>query len=282
MQTTVSKTVQLSGIGLHSGCRVKMSVLPAPADTGIVFRRVDLPGKPEIRALYANVVNTQNCTCLGDADGNLVSTIEHVMAALSVRGVDNAVVEVDNQELPIMDGSGKMFYDALKAVELKDLSAPRMYLKVKKEVSFADKNGNAVFLRPAESFIVDFDIEFPSRVVGHQSFSGEITPEIFEKEIAPCRTFCEKYQVDYLQSIGLAKGGSLDNAVVLDGETILNPGGFRVRNECVNHKVMDAVGDLYTSGYHIIGRLSASKTGHFHNNELLKVLFADKSNYELV
>ena len=195
MQTTVSKTVQLSGIGLHSGCRVKMSVLPAPADTGIVFRRVDLPGKPEIRALYANVVNTQNCTCLGDADGNLVSTIEHVMAALSVRGVDNAVIEVDNQELPIMDGSGKMFYDALKAVELKDLSAPRMYLKVKKEVSFADKNGNAVFLRPAESFIVDFDIEFPSRVVGHQSFSGEITPEIFEKEIAPCRTFCEKYQV---------------------------------------------------------------------------------------
>lgn len=116
-----------------------MSVLPAPADTGIVFRRVDLPGKPEIRALYTNVVNTQNCTCLGDADGNLVSTIEHVMAALSVRGVDNAVVEVDNQELPIMDGSGKMFYDALKAVELKDLSAPRMYLKVKKEVSFADK-----------------------------------------------------------------------------------------------------------------------------------------------
>ena len=167
-------------------------------------------------------------------------------------------------------------------MELKDLSAPRMYLKVKKEVSFADKNGNAVFLRPAESFIVDFDIEFPSRVVGHQSFSGEITPEIFEKEIAPCRTFCEKYQVDYLQSVGLAKGGSLDNAVVLDGETILNPGGFRVRNECVNHKVLDAVGDLYTSGYHIIGRLSASKTGHFHNNELLKVLFADKSNYELV
>lgn len=139
MQTTVSKTVQLSGIGLHSGCRVKMSVLPAPADTGIVFRRVDLPGKPEIRALYANVVNTQNCTCLGDADGNLVSTIEHVMAALSVRGVDNAVIEVDNQELPIMDGSGKMFYDALKAVELKDLSAPRMYLKVKRKCHLPTK-----------------------------------------------------------------------------------------------------------------------------------------------
>lgn len=282
MQTTVSKTVRLSGIGLHSGCEVKMSIFPAPADTGIVFRRVDLPQKPEIRALYTNVVNTQNCTCLGDADGNLVSTVEHVMAALSVRGVDNAVVEVDNQELPIMDGSGKIFYEALQAVELKDLSAPRMYLKIKKDVSFADKNGNAVFLRPAESFMIDFAIDFPSKIVGHQSFSGEITPEIFATQIAPSRTFCEKNQVDYLRSVGLVKGGSLDNAVVLDGETILNPGGFRVENECVNHKVLDAIGDLYTSGYHIIGRLSASKTGHFHNNELLKVLFADKSNYELV
>ena len=181
-----------------------------------------------------------------------------------------------------MDGSGKVFYDTLKAIELEELGAPRTSVKVKKEVSFTDKNGNTVSLHPSESFVVNFEIEFPSKVVGHQSFSGEITPEIFEKEIAPCRTFCEKYQVDYLQSIGLAKGGSLDNAVVLDGETILNPGGFRIKNECVNHKVMDAVGDLYTSGYHIIGRLVASKTGHYHNNELLKALFADKSNYEFV
>ena len=174
MQTTVSKTIQLSGVGLHSGCRVKMSVLPAPADTGIVFRRVDLPGKPEIRALYSNVVNTQNCTCLGDEKGNLVSTIEHVMAALSVRGVDNAVIEVDGQELPIMIGRGKFFYDALKATELKDLTAPRMYLKVKREVSFTDKNGNTVSLKPAESFVINFAIDFPSKIVGHQIFSGEI------------------------------------------------------------------------------------------------------------
>ena len=142
MQTTISKSVQLNGIGLHSGCNVTMSILPAPANTGIVFRRVDLPNKPEIKALYSNVVNTQNCTCLGDAEGNLVSTIEHVMAALYVKGIDNALIEVNNQELPIMDGSGKMFFEALKEVELKDLSAPRMYLKVKKEVSFTDKNGN--------------------------------------------------------------------------------------------------------------------------------------------
>lgn len=282
MQTTLSDNLFLSGIGLHSGCEVNLNILPAPADTGIVFRRVDLPNKPEIKALYTGVVNTQNCTCMGDKDGNLVSTVEHVMAALSVKGVDNAIIEVDNQELPIMDGSAKVFYDALKKMPLKELDTPRKMLKVKKEISFIDKNGNGVTLKPSEKFIINFEIEFPSKVVGHQKFSAEITPELFEKEISPCRTFCEKYQVDYLQSIGLAKGGSLDNAVVLDGETIMNPGGFRVKNECVNHKVLDAIGDLYTSGFHILGELIASKTGHFHNNELLKVLFSDQSNYELV
>lgn len=282
MQTTLSNIIKLKGIGLHSGCNVSLTINPAAADTGIVFRRVDLPNKPEIKALYNNVVNTQNCTCLGDKDGNLVSTIEHVMAALAVKGVDNAYIDVDNQELPIMDGSAAVFYEALKNADLKELRAPRMYVKVKKEISFTDEKGNTASLKPADEFIVNFEIEFPSKVVGKQKFSGEITADVFEKEIAPCRTFCEKYQVDYLQSIGLAKGGSLENAVVLDGETILNEGGFRVENECVNHKVLDVIGDMYTAGYHILGELTASKTGHRHNNELLKILFSDKSNYELV
>lgn len=282
MQTTLSNIIKLKGIGLHSGCDVNLTFNPALADTGIVFRRVDLPGKPEIKALYTNVVNTQNCTCLGDENGNMVSTVEHVMAALAIRGIDNAYVEVDNQELPIMDGSAKVFYDALKTSELKELRAPRMYIKIKKEISFTDEKGNTASLKPADEFVVNFDIEFPSQIVGHQKFSATITPELFEKAIAPCRTFCEKYQVDYLQSIGLAKGGSLDNAVVLDGETILNDGGFRVDNECVNHKVLDAIGDMYTSGHKIMGELTASKTGHRHNNELLKLLFSDASNYELV
>lgn len=282
MQTTLTSTIKLKGIGLHSGCNVNLTFNPAPADTGIIFRRVDLPNKPEIKALYTNVVNTQNCTCMGDKDGNLVSTVEHVMAALAIRGVDNAYIDVDNQELPIMDGSAKIFYDALKSAELKELRAPRMDIKVKKEISYTDEKGNTASLKPADRFIINFEIEFPSKIVGHQKFSAEITPDLFEKAIAPCRTFCEKYQVDYLQSIGLAKGGSLENAVVLDGETILNDGGFRVDNECVNHKVLDAIGDMYTSGYRILGELTASKTGHRHNNELLKILFSDKSNYELV
>lgn len=282
MQKTLQSSIKLQGIGLHSGCRVKLNINPAPADSGIVFKRVDLPKTPEIKALYSNVKDTQNCTCLANEAGDRVSTIEHLMAALYAAGIDNALIEVDNQELPIMDGSGKVFYEALKDAPLVEQKAPRRVLKIKKEIAFEDNKGNRVVLSPAENFSIRFEIEFPSKIVGHQVFDAEITPEIFEKSIAPCRTFCEKYQVDYLQSLGLIKGGSLDNAVVLDGETILNPEGFRVDNECVNHKVLDAVGDLYTSGFRIIGRLEASKTGHFHNNELLKKLFADSSQYELV
>ena len=182
-----------------------------------------------------------------------------------------------------MDGSAEVLYKALCNIPLQEQSAPRKYLKILKEVSFADDKGNHAVLKPYEKGLqIRFEIDFPSKIVGHQVFEGEITPELFASEIAPCRTFCEKYQVDYLQSIGLIKGGSLENAVVLDGETVLNPEGLRHPHECVNHKVLDAVGDLYTSGYRILGELNAFKTGHFHNNQLLKVLFSDQSNYELV
>lgn len=281
-QKTLKEPLSLKGIGLHSGVNVNLTINPAPADSGIVFRRVDVDGKPEIKALYSNIVDTRNCSCLGDKAGNLVSTIEHVMSALYAAGIDNALIDVDNKELPIMDGSAKVFFDALKKAEKVEQNAARKYLKIKKEVSFSDEKGNTVKLLPSDKLSVEFEIEFPSKIVGHQVFDNEITPEVFEREISPCRTFCEKYQVDYLQSVGLAKGGSLDNAVVLDGETVMNPGGLRLKNECVNHKVLDAVGDLYTSGYYILGRMVASKTGHFHSNELLKVLFKDSSNYEIV
>ena len=283
MQKTLSQPLRLEGIGLHSGCRVNLVLKPAPVNHGIVFSRVDLPDKPKIPALYSNVVDTRNCTCLGDKQGNLVSTVEHLMAALSVAGVDNTLIEVDNQELPIMDSSAAVFFQAFTAPgALRGQNAPKKFLKVKKEIRFAEE-GREVVLRPAaKGQHVRFAIDFPSPVVGHQEFAGEITPQLFAEQISPCRTFCEKYQVDYLQSIGLIKGGSLENAVVLDGDKILNPEGFRCENECVNHKVLDAVGDLYTSGYYIIGELDAVRTGHRHTNELLKLLFADEENYEIV
>lgn len=281
MQQTLAQDLVLNGIGLHSGCQSQLVIKPAPEDFGIVFKRVDIPAQPELKALYSNIVDTQNCSCLGDKDGNIVSTIEHLMSALYIKGIDNALIEVNNPEVPIMDGSAKVFYEAFKDIKLVSQNKPRKYLKVLKEVSFTDKNGNSVTLSPSENLHIKFEIDFPSKIVGHQCFDEDITEEVFAKEISVCRTFCEKYQVDYLQSIGLIKGGSLENAVVLDGEQILNEGGFRVPRECVNHKVLDAVGDLYTSGYFIIGKLTASRTGHFHTNELLKLLFAQKENYEI-
>ena len=281
-QRTLAGECAISGIGLHSGCRSNLKIRPAPADSGIVFCRVDLPGCPEVRALYTNVVDTRNCTCLGDGKDCVISTIEHLMAALSMLDIDNALVEVDNREMPIMDGSALPFVTALEKVGNVAQDQPRHFLKVKRSVEFSDEHGNEIKLIPADDFQVDFSIEFPSKIVGRQHFCEPLTVENFKTFIAPCRTFCEKSQVDYLKSVGLIKGGSLDNAVVLDGEKVLNEGGFRTENECVNHKVIDAIGDMYTSGYRLLARLTASKTGHFHNNEILRKLFADPANYEII
>jgi len=281
MQQTLKERVEIKGIGLHSGCDSILILEPAPENFGIQFIRNDLTENP-IRALYSNVVDVRNCTCIGTSSQNIVSTIEHLMAVLYILGIDNAKISVNNPEIPILDGSGKVFFEILKRVELVKQTASRKYLKVKKEISFRDDKDGYVTLYPAENLHICFDIDFPSKIVGHQNFDKDINKEIFEKEIAPCRTFCEKYQVDYLKSIGLIKGGSLENAVVLDGETLLNPEGFRIKNECVNHKVMDCIGDLYTSGYHILAKVVANKSGHYHNNEILKNLFSSEDNYEIL
>lgn len=282
MQQTFKNSVEIKGIGLHSGLDAVLKLEPAPENSGIQFIRSDIKESFPIRALYSNVVDTRNCTCLGASPQNIVSTIEHLMAVLYILGVDNALISVNNPEIPILDGSGKTFLEILQREELVKQQAARKYLKVKKEITFTDDKGNSISLSPADSLDVSFDIDFPSKIVGHQHFGNKITKDVFAKEIAPARTFCEKYQVDYLKSLGLIKGGSLENAVVLDGKTILNPGGFRVTNECVNHKVMDTIGDLYTSGYYILAKVIANKTGHYHNNEILKRLFADKENYEIL
>ena len=282
MQHTLKNSIEIKGIGLHSGCNSTIKISPAEENTGIVFQRTDVENAKPIRALYSNVLDTRNCTCIGDSSQNIISTIEHLMAVLYVLEIDNAFITIDNSEIPILDGSGKVLFDKLKDEEKIKQNAPRKYLKLKKEIEFTDDNNNCIRLLPSDNFYVHFDIDFPSKVVGKQQFDKKITKEIFAKEIAPCRTFCEKYQVDYLKSIGLIKGGSLENAIVLDGDKILNPEGFRVVNECVNHKVMDTIGDLYTSGYYILAKVVANKTGHYHNNEILKKLFSSKDNYELI
>ena len=282
MQKTLSEILEIEGIGLHSGLPSKMTFYPAEAESGVVFTRSDLPNKPEFKAVYNQVVDTQNCTCLGNANREIVSTIEHIMAALYILGIDNVRIDVTNPETPIMDGSAKVFYEQLKKIPLKELSAKRKYLKVLREVEFADGKGAKIVLKPADKIDIHLKIDFPSKIVGHQEFSGEINEDVFGQKIAPARTFCEKYQVDYLRSVGLIKGGSLENAVVLDGEKILNEGGFRVENEAVNHKVLDCIGDMYTSGYRLLAKVEAERSGHFHNNEVLKILFSNPNNYQLI
>lgn len=281
-QRTFENKTEIKGIGLHSGCESRLVFNPAPENSGIVFVRSDMRDNNVFPALYSSVVDTRNCTCLGNSSGQIVSTIEHIMAALYALGIDNALIEVNNPEVPIMDGSAQVFYDVLKNIRTVEQGSKRKYLKVVKPVEFVDDKGNYVKLYPSANLKINFVIDFPSKIVGHQEFSAEINDEIFATKIAPARTFCEKYQVDYLRSVGLIKGGSLDNAVVLDGETILNEGGFRVENECVNHKTLDCIGDMYTSGYRLLAEVEAFHSGHYHNNEVLKKLFSSKDNYQIV
>ena len=273
MQRTVAKVVTLSGTGLHSGRPVELVIAPAAVDSGIKFVRSDLSAFSPLPALYSNVGDTRNCTCLSDAAGNVVSTIEHLMAALCVARIDNALISLNSPEMPIMGGGAAEFFAGLQAAGIAEQSAAGRRIRVLRPVEFRDDKGNYAALAPHNDFAVHFTIDFPSPIVGHQEFDHEISAEIFASQIAPCRT--------YLRSIGLIKGGSLDNAVVLDGDKILNPDGFKVSGECVNHKVLDAIGDMYTAGLPLLGRLTGFRSGHFHNNRLLQVLFADKSNYTI-
>ena len=278
-QQAFEKEIEIKGVGLHSGLDSVLKIMPAEENTGIVFEQNGVL----LKALYSNVQDTRNCTLL-KKDGAVVSTIEHLMASLYILGIDNAYIKCSNPELPIMDGSAKMFLEKLGKENLKEQNASRRFLKVLRPVRFEDERGNFIELSSprTEGLYIRFEIEFASKIVGRQVFENTITPDVFINQIAPARTFCEKYQIDYLRSVGLIKGGSLENAVVLDGEKILNPEGFRVENECVNHKVLDLTGDLYTSGFFILADVKAYKTGHFHNNEILKKLFENKNNYEIL
>ena len=282
-QQTLAQSAEINGIGLHSGLPSKVVINPAEPDSGIMFKRSDVDNAKAVRALYSKVVDTRNCTCLADELGSPISTIEHLMSALYILGIDNALIEVSSPEIPILDGSAEFWYQTIKKIPLVQQNVARKFLKIMKKVEFIDDKGNKISLSPFdEGLKINFMIEFPSAIIGHQEFHGIITEELFSSKIAQCRTFCEKSQIDYLQSLGLIKGGSLDNAVVLDGDKVLNPKGLKHDFECVNHKVLDAIGDMYTSGYFIIGELNANKTGHFHNNEVLKRLFSDNSNYKVV
>jgi len=262
-----------------------MTIKPAPAGTGIVFILTDITDKDNVvPARYNCVVDTRMCSCVGNKDGLYVGTIEHLMAALHGLGITNAFIEVDAPEVPLMDGSSRDFVTLLDCAGVVDQDAPLKAVKILKDVVFDDGKGAVAELHPAdEGLTLDFMIDFPqNKVIGHQEYSIKLTPASFRDSVAYARTFGFAKDVEMLRSMGLARGGSLENAVVVDGDKVVNPEGTRSKNEFVVHKTLDAVGDLYQLGMPIIGRFVGKKSGHMHANMLLRRLMSDPSAYQIV
>ena len=253
-----------------------MTLLPGEINSGIVFKRTDISGGgAEIPATWDNVVDTTMCTVLGNDEGVTISTVEHLMAALSGTGIDNAVIEINGPEVPVMDGSAAPFIFLVECAGTVQQDAPRRYVRVLKAISVEDGEKTASIV-PAEGLTIDFDINFESAAVSRQSISVGMAGEAFKNEVSRARTFGFLHEVEALRAAGLAKGGSLDNAVVVSGDKVINEDGLRYDDEFVRHKVLDAVGDLYLAGGELLGHFHGHCSGHAATNTLLRALFADK------
>lgn len=272
MQTTLKSNVTFEGTGLHSGQQVHVVLRTAAANTGIVFRRTDLTGRPTLPADFRNVTISPLNTRLGNADGVTVSTIEHLMAALAGCGVHNVLIDVDGPEVPILDGSAASFVRGIVAAGLRRLSAPLQAIEILRDVTVSDGAASAR-LSPATTLQIEFEIDFSDAAIGHQRKSLNMANGAFVRELCDSRTFCRSADVDAMRANGLALGGTIENAVVVDGEKVLTPGGLRHADEAVRHKMLDALGDLYTAGAPILGRYVGLRAGHAMTNRLLRALF---------
>ncbi len=284
-QKTIAQVIEAEGVGLHSGKPIHMTLKPAAENTGIVFYRTDVTDKDnKVPAKWDHVVDTRMNTCLGNAAGVVISTVEHFMGALSGLGITNLIVELSGPEAPLMDGSARDFVMLIEQAGVAVQAVPVKAIKVLKPVHFEDGKGTSTDLEPAENGLTfDFEIDFPqTKVIGHQQISFNLNETDFKRLIAPARTFGFAAEVEQLRAMGLAQGATLDNAIAIQGDSVLNPSGLRDANEFVEHKVLDAVGDLYEAGMPIIGHFKGVKSGHFHNNQLLRALFADPTNYEII
>ena len=280
-QQTISKPVSIRGTGLHTGKEVTMKLYPAEVDYGIKFIRKDIKDNNLIEALWSNVSSTKLSTTISNQNGISVSTIEHLMSALSGLHIDNIKIEIDGPEVPIMDGSSIKFVDLINQTSTQSLNKKRKILKVKKNIK-VENNDSSVELKPNDQFSIDFEIDFPSKLVSKQSCHLQLVNGNYKTEIASARTFGFERDVDMLRSNGLALGGSLDNAVVVGESKILNSDGLRFKDEFVRHKILDSIGDLYLAGAPIQGYFLGNKSGHHLNNLLLRSLFADKNNYKYI
>nr|WP_246176392.1 UDP-3-O-acyl-N-acetylglucosamine deacetylase [Rhodovulum strictum] len=273
--------ITFSGIGLHSGRAVRMTVLPASAEYGIWFRRTDIDGPDAlIPARWDAVVSSRLCTKLANGRAE-VATVEHLMAALAGCGIHNALIEIDGPEVPVMDGSAQPFVEAFLARGLRRLSAPVRALRILEPVEVTEGDARAS-LAPADMLEIDFEIEFADRAIGHQAKRLNMANGAFVRELSDSRTFCRNADVAAMRAAGLALGGTLTNAVVVEGERVLSPGGFRHADEAVRHKMLDALGDLALAGAPILGRYRGERAGHALTNRLLRALFARSGAFRLV
>lgn len=282
LQTTLKSPVSLVGTGLHSGHPAHLRLLPAAAGHGIWFCRTDVNDRDNyIQASFDNVTDTTLCTRIANVAGTEVSTIEHLMAALAGTGVHNTLIEIDGPEVPIMDGSSVCFVKEIVSAGLQILQAPVRAVRVLKEVSL-NYDDVSVLLTPADQLEIDFSIDFSDPVIGVQSNRLTMSNGAFVRELSDCRTFCRHDDVVKMQSVGLALGGSLENAIVVDGDKVLNPEGFRRADECVRHKMLDALGDLALAGAPLLGRYTGMRAGHAATNKLLRKLFATPDAFEII
>ena len=280
-QKTINRDITFKGVGLHSGGSVTMTVKPAKPNSGILFKRVDLKENNIVIPNIFNVSSAVFCTTIANESGVSISTIEHLMGALYGLGIDNALVEIDNQEVPILDGSAKLFVEAISQIGIKDSNTPIKIIKIEKKIEFID-GSKTISIEPSTiSLDIDFELKYENSRIGTQRniikmFDSDLT-EIYES-----RTFCLFEDIDNLKAMGLAKGGNLDNAIVVKNNEILNENGLRNEKEFVNHKILDCMGDLYLTGYKIIGKIICSQGGHKLTNQLLRKVFQDDENFSLI
>ena len=280
-QKTIKNVISFSGVALHSGVNVNVNLKPAIPNSGIVFKRVDLNENNLVYPNFLNVTNTSLNTTIENEFGIKVSTIEHLMGALFGLGIDNVTVEIDNEEVPILDGSAKKFIEEIISVGLEVSDAPIKIIKINKEIEFSEENRFISIAPSTLSLDIDFELQYQNPVIGNQRnkvkvFEDDLT-DVFNS-----RTFCLFEDIELIQKNGLAKGGSLENAIVVRDKEVLNPEGLRNDKEFVNHKILDCIGDLYTSGYRIVGSIKCSRGGHYLTNQLLRKVFQNKENFSIL
>ena len=280
-QKTIKRKVSFSGIGLHSGIPVNICIKPSAPDTGIVFKRIDLKENNLIYPNFMNVSNTALNTTISNNYGVKISTIEHLMGALFGMGIDNALVEIDNEEVPILDGSAKFFISKILSVGLELSNKPIKIIKINRKVEFKNSE-KFISIEPSKlSLDIGFQLKYPNKIIGNQKNKINVYEDDLT-DIFNSRTFCLYEDIQTIKKNGLAKGGSLDNAIVVKDEHVLNSEGLRNSKEFVNHKILDCIGDLFTSGYRMIASINCSQGGHFMTNNLLRKVFEDKRNFSII